>query len=111
MFDELFAGGVIAAGLACYQDVEVAYSFAATAQRAGWGYFFYSGIVAKVLDDFIGLSFAGIEQEAPGDAAILFDGLEQFLLLLLPHARKLAYLSLARVWPRLPNHSLGRRSR
>ena len=75
------------------QDVEVADGFASAAQRSGGGYFFHAGIVAEMLDDLLGLLFGRVEQEAAGDAAIVFDGLEQLLFLLLAHARKLANLS------------------
>ena len=42
---------------------------------------------------FSACSFGSVEQEAAGDAAIVLDGLEQFLFLLLAHAREFANLS------------------
>ena len=48
-----------------------------------------------MLDDFFGLLFGRVEQEASGDAAVVFDGLEQLLFLLLSHAGKLANFSFA----------------
>ena len=92
--DEVLAGSVIAAGLARNQDVEIADGLASAAQRSRGSYFFYPGIIAEVLDDLIGLLFGSVEQEAAGNAAIVLDGLEQFLFLLLAHAREFADLSL-----------------
>ena len=90
------AGGVIAAGFTCDQDVEIADGFASAAQRTCGRYFFDAGKIAEMVDDLLGLSFAGVEQEASGDAAVVFDGLEQFLFLLLAHAGKFANLSFSR---------------
>ena len=45
---------------------------------------------------FCAWMFGGIEQKAAGDAAIVLDGLEQLLLLLLPHAGKFADFAFAR---------------
>ncbi len=56
VLDQLLAGGVIAAGLAGDQDVEVTNGVASAAQRAGGRYFFHTGIVAKMLDDLFGLA-------------------------------------------------------
>ena len=112
VLDELFAGGVIAAGLAGDQDVEVADGFAPAAQGSGGRDLFHAGIIAQMLDDFLGLAFGGVEQKAAGDAAIVLDGLEQLLFLLLAHAGKFANLSFAApAWPRPRDRSPDRRSR
>ena len=42
---------------------------------------------------FVGLGFGGVEEEASGDAAIVLDGFEQFLLVLLAHAGQTANLA------------------
>ena len=91
--DEFLPGAVIAAGVAGDQDIEVADGFAPAAQRTGGSYFLYAAIIAKMLDDLIGLALGGVQQKAAGDAAIVLDGLEQFLFLLFAHAGKFANLS------------------
>ena len=96
MIDQLLAGGVIAAGFACDQDVEIADGVASAAQGTGRSYFFHAGILAKMLDNFFRLLFGRVEEKASGDATVVFDGLEQLLLVFLPHTGKLAYFSLAR---------------
>ena len=93
VLDQFFASGVIAAGFAGDQNVEIADGFASAAQRTGGRDFFHAGIIAQMLDDFVGLPFGGVEQKAAGDAAIILDGLEQLLFLLFAHAGKLANLS------------------
>ena len=45
---------------------------------------------------FCGLAFGGVEQEASGDAAIVFDRLEQLLLVLFAHAGQVADFAFAR---------------
>ncbi len=49
-----------------------------------------------MVDDLLGFAFGGVQQEASGDAAIVFDGLEQFLFVLFTHARQFANLAFAR---------------
>ena len=46
-----------------------------------------------MVDDFLGLSFGGVEEKASGDAAIILDGLQQFLFVLFAHAREGANLA------------------
>jgi hypothetical protein len=42
------------------------------------------------------LGFGGVDQKPSGDAAVIFDGLQQFLFVLLAHARQFADLAFAR---------------
>ena len=81
--------------LAGDQDVEVADGFASAAQRTGGGDFLHAAIIAKMLDEFIGLAFGFVEQKASGDAAVVLNGLEQLLFVLFAHARQFAKFAFA----------------
>ena len=83
----------VAAGFARDQHVEVADGFASAAERACGRYLFDAGKILEVVDDFLGFAFRDIEQEASGDAAVVFDGLQEFLFVLFAHAGQLANLS------------------
>ncbi len=96
VLDQLFSSVVIAAGLACDQDVEIADGFASAAQRACGRNLLDLRIIFQMVDDFLGFPFRRVEQETPGDAPVVFDGLKQLLFVLLSHAGKLANLSLSR---------------
>ena len=70
----------VAAGFAGDQDVEIADGFASAAQRASGRYFFDAREILEVLNDFFGFAFGRVDQEASGDAAVVFDGFKQLLL-------------------------------
>ena len=48
-----------------------------------------------MIDEFLRLHFRGIEQEAPGDAAVILDSFEKLQLVLLSHARQSADFAFA----------------
>ena len=88
---------VVDATLASDEDVEIADGFAAAAQRSGGRNFLdRPGSCQQIFDQFFREFFGRVEQESSGDAAVVFDGLEQFELVLFAHARQRANLAFAR---------------
>ena len=76
MFDQLLAAGVIHAGFAGDQHIEVADGVASAPQGTGGGDFFDAWDLPEMGDQFVGELAGSVEQEAATDAAIIFDGLE-----------------------------------
>src|ERR1700730_5220536 len=62
----------------------------------GGGIVLKAGEERKVLGEFCRLHFGRVNQEAPADAPVVLDGLEQLLLMLLAHTRQGTDLSLPR---------------
>ena len=78
------------------EDVEVAYGFAAAAQRSGGRDLVDAGIFFEIGGELFGFEFGGVDEEAAADAAIVLDGLEQLGFVLFAHARQFADLAFAR---------------
>ena len=95
VFDRLLALFRAAASRARNQDVEIPDGFAAAAQRAGRRDLVEAGKLREISGEFFRLGFGDIDQKPSGDSAIVFDGLQQFLLMLFAHARQFADLAFA----------------
>ena len=95
MLDQFLPLGIVTTRSACDQNVEVAHRFATAAKRSRRRRFIDARIRAQVLDDLFSLNLCGFDQKATGDSAIVLDGFEQLLFVLLAHARQLANLAFA----------------
>ena len=96
MFDQLLAAGVIHAGFAGDQHVEVADGVASATQGTGGGDFVDAWNLSEMGDQFVGELAGSVEQEAATDAAVILNRLQQFLLVLFAHAGQDANLAFAR---------------
>ena len=96
LFDQIGALLVVDAAGAGDQHVEIANGFAAAAQRSGRRDFLDALDVPQVLGQLFRGAVGFVQQEAAGDAAIVLDGLQDFLLGLLAHARQFAQFAVAR---------------
>ncbi len=96
LFDQLGPQMIVNAARPGDEHVEVADSFAAAAQRTGRRDLLDALDVLQMRRQLLGGAVGFVQQKAPGDAAIIFDGLEDLLLGLLAQARQLAQLAFAR---------------
>ena len=87
---------IVHAAFAGDEHVEVADGFAAAAQRAGGRDLLDALDVLQMLGQLLRGAVGFVEQEAAGDAAIILDRLQDFLLALFAQARQLAQLAFAR---------------
>src|SRR5579864_1925968 len=94
--DGFLASGFGAAGLAGDEDVEIADGVAASAQGSGGSDFVDALELLDVGGEFVALDLGCVDEEAAADATIVFDGFEEFGLVLLAHAGKFADFSFAR---------------
>ena len=78
------------------ENVEVANGFAPAPQRPGRRHLLDSRRLHQVRDQLVGQLLGGIEREAAADAPVIFNRLEQFLLVFFAHARQFANLAFAR---------------
>src|SRR5262249_15168925 len=82
------ASRIAATGGAGHENVEIADGFASSPQGAGRYDLFDSRVIAQVVDNLLGLRFGGLEKETASNSAIVFDGLEQLLLVFFAHPRQ-----------------------
>src|SRR5437016_3907444 len=95
VFDQFIALGIVAAGFAGDENIEITDGFASAAQRSGRSNFLHAGKIFQVIDNFLRLALSSVYQEASSDAAVIFNGFEQLGFVLLAHARQNANLALA----------------
>ena len=95
-FDQLRALLVVHAARSGDQHVEIADRLASAAQRTGGRDLLDALDVLQMLGQLLRGAVGFVEQEAPGDAAIIFNRLQDFLLALFAQARQLAQLAFAR---------------
>ena len=90
------AFGIGAAGGAGDENIEIAHGFAAAAQGTGGSDAVDAGKLRQILGELLRFGFGGVDEKAARDAAVVFDGLQQLLFVLLAHARQFANLAFAR---------------
>ena len=96
MFNQLFAIIIVAARRSRNQNVEVADGLTPAAKRTGRNCFLNPRIILQMFSNLFRLHLSNIQQKAPSNSPIIFNRLQQFLLVLLSHARQFAYFSLPR---------------
>ena len=79
-----------------HENVEIADRLAAAAQRSSWSDLVEAGEFRKIIGEFFRLGLGNVDQESAGDAPEVFNGFQQFLFVLLAHARQFADLAFAR---------------
>ena len=88
-----FFGG---AGFSGNENVQVPHCLASSPQGSRRRDLVDTGKLLEIRGEFFGFRLGCINQKAPTNAAIVFDGLEQLRLVLFAHARQFANLALSR---------------
>ena len=96
MFNQLLALVIITAGWPGYQNIEIADGLTPSSQGACRSHFLDPAVILQVFNNLPGLIFSNVEQEASSDPSVIFNSLQQLLLVLLAHAGQSANFAFAR---------------